>query len=204
MRNASHAMERQDRNEPETVGASRRDQVGEDTFHVFGSGNLGLVYVREATERLLADELESRFPGLVRGLASHPGIGFAVVLDPHEGPLVLGSEGQHRLRDGQVSGVDPLARFGPYAAEFLLRAASRPEAPDIYVNSLLDEGTEEVAAFEDLVGSHGGLGGWQDRAFVLVPPDLPFPSDRVVGADALHRALCAVLRHLGHRADVPE
>ena len=79
--------------------------------------------------------------------------------------------------------------FGPYAPEFVLRAAFRPEAPDIYVNSLVDPGTEEVAAFEGLVGCHGGLGGWQDRALCVVPHDLPFPSERVVGADAMHVAL---------------
>ncbi len=84
------------------------------------------------------------------------------------------------------------------------RVASRPETPDIYVNSLVDPGTEEVAAFEGLVGCHGGLGGWQDRAFVVVPKDLPFPSTTVVGADSLHVAFRTILRHLGHRRDVPD
>ena len=72
------------------------------------------------------------------------------------------------------------------------------------MNSLLEPGTEEVAAFEGLVGCHGGLGGWQDRAFVVVPDEVPFPSTRVVGADALHVALVDILRHLGHRRDVPD
>ena len=82
--------------------------------------------------------------------------------------------------------------------------AHRPEAPDIYVNSLLDPGTEEVAAFEGLVGCHGGLGGWQDRACAVVPVDLPFPEERVVGADAMHVALRNILRHLGHRQGITE
>jgi hypothetical protein len=124
--------------------------------------------------------------------------------DDGEGPMVLGNAGTRRLRDGRVEGVDPLVPFGPLAPEFVLRVALRPEAPDIYVNSLLDPGTDEVAAFEGLVGCHGGLGGWQDRAFVAVPSDLPFPDDRVIGADALHVALRDILRHLGHRADIEE
>ena len=94
--------------------------------------------------------------------------------------------------------------FGPYAPGFVKRAAHRPECPDIYVNSLVDPGTEEVAAFEDLVGCHGGLGGWQDRASLVVPTDLPFPQERVVGADAMHVALRGMLRHLGHRKGVIE
>ena len=92
-----------------------------------------------------------------------------------DGPVVLGNDGWHRLDDGHVEGVDPLLPFGPYAPEFVKRVAHRPEAPDIYVNSLLDPGTDEVAAFEGLVGCHGGLGGWQDRACAVVPgrPALP-------------------------------
>ncbi len=100
--------------------------------------------------------------------------------------------------------MDPLLPFGEQAPDFVLRVALRPEAPDIYVNSLLDPGTGEVAAFEGLVGCHGGLGGWQDRAFIAVPADLPFPEERVVGADALHVSLRDILRHLGHRADIDD
>ena len=99
-------------------------------------------------------------------------------------------------------GVDPLLPFGELAGGFVRRVASQPETPDIYVNSLLDPGTEEVAAFEGLVGCHGGLGGWQDRACIVVPTELPFPEERVVGADALHVALRDILIHLGHRRDL--
>jgi hypothetical protein len=77
-----------------------------------------------------------------------------------------------------------------------------PEAPDLYVNSLLDD-LGEVAAFEGLVGCHGGLGGWQDRAMLVWPTDLPDPRGPIVGADALHRVLVGWLEHLGHRAELP-
>ena len=78
-----------------------------------------------------------------------------------------------------------------------------PESPDIAVNSLLDETTGEVAAFEGLVGCHGGLGGWQDRAMLVWPVDFPPPPDRLVGADSVHRLLVGWLEHLGHRRGVP-
>ena len=170
---------------------------------MFGSGNLGLIYVRGERERLTRRTLHERFPGLVEGLARHPGVGFVVVLD-EDGPVALGHSGWHRLDDGYVDGDDPLIPFGPDAPGFVRRAAHRPECPDIYVNSLVEPGTEEVAAFEGLVGCHGGLGGWQDRASVVFPKDLPFPEERVVGADAMHVALRSILRHLGHRADIPD
>jgi hypothetical protein len=213
-------MDKRDRNEPDAVGPGKAPKAGgegrsrgrdkkdaqaegDETFHVFGSGNLGLVYVRSEKARLTRGALQERFPGLVDGLASHPGVGFVVVLD-EAGPVALGRAGSHRLDDGHVEGEDPLLPFGPYAPGFVRRVAHRPECPDIYVNSLVDPGTEEVAAFEGLVGCHGGLGGWQDRASVVFPTALPFPEERVVGADAMHVALRTILRHLGHRADVPD
>ena len=172
-----------------------------DRFLVFGSGNLGLIYVAGEPRRLNLAELADRFPALVPGLVAHEGIAFAVVDTVDFGPVVLGARGEHRVRDGVVVGEDPLARFGPEAPEFVLRAATMPEAPDIYVNSLLDD-LDEVAAFEGLVGCHGGLGGWQDRAMVVWPTELPAPTGMVVGADAMHRQLVSWLEHLGHRGDL--
>ena len=209
MTSASRAMDKSSRNQPEQVTpgdastrSADRGATGAETFHVFGSGNLGLIYVRGEKARLDRAELDRRFPGLVDGLALHPGVGFVVVMD-RDGPIALGNRGSHRLDDGHIEGEDPLAPFGLHAPEFVTRVAHRPEAPDIYVNSLVDPGTEEVAAFEGLVGCHGGLGGWQDRAMVVVPADLPFPTDRIIGADAMHVALCAIAAPLraprGHR-----
>ena len=212
MQSAANAMDKGDRNEPDAVAATpatkggkakAKPATGDETFHVFGSGNLGLIYVRGEKQQLTRRELSERYPGLVAGLAAHPGVGFVVVMDD-DGPVVLGSDGWHRLDDGHVEGVDPLLPFGSYAPGFVHRVAHRPEAPDIYVNSLLDPGTDEVAAFEGLVGCHGGLGGWQDRACAVVPVDVPFPEERVVGADAMHVALRDILRHLGHRQGITE
>jgi uncharacterized membrane protein YvlD (DUF360 family) len=206
MRNAAGAMQRRGRDDADSIEAGENSRSGraegDEEFHVFGSGNLGLIYVRGERQRLTRGQLDERYPALVAGLAAHPGVGFVVVLDEVAGPVALGAEGWQRLDDGHVHGVDPLLPFGPYAPAFVRRAALRPEAPDIYVNSLVEPGTEEVAAFEDLVGCHGGLGGWQDRALVVVPADVPFPTERVVGADALHVALKDILQHCGHRVSL--
>jgi uncharacterized membrane protein YvlD (DUF360 family) len=175
---------------------------GKAPLLVFGSGNLGLVYAAGERHRLTLEELDDRFPALVPGLVAHEGVSF-VVVDTAEGPVVLGKDGRHRLRDGTVTGADPLAPFGPDAPAFVLRASSMTESPDIAVNSLLDEATGEVAAFEGLVGCHGGLGGWQDRAMLVWPSDLPPPPERLVGADAVHRLLVGWLEHLGQRQQVP-
>ena len=180
------------------AAASGTSPTGQPPLLVFGSGNLGLVYVAGELRRLTRDELDKRYPGLVPGLVGHEGISF-IVVDSHDGPVVLGKDGEHRLRDGLVTGADPLAPFGPDAPAFVLRAATMAESPDIMVNSMVEASTGEVAAFEGLVGCHGGLGGWQDRAMLVWPADLPPPSGRIVGADAMYRQLVSWLEHLGHR-----
>jgi hypothetical protein len=144
------------------------------------------------------EELSARFPALLPGLLAHPGVGFVVGHSGEHGIVALGADGEHHLRDGRVVGIDPLAGFGATAPAFLKRAAEMPEAPDLYVNSLLDD-LDEVAAFENLVGCHGGLGGWQDRAVLVHPTALQAPDGMVVGADALHRLLVQWLEQLGHR-----
>jgi uncharacterized membrane protein YvlD (DUF360 family) len=169
---------------------------------VLGSGNLGLVYV-PGPERLTLEQLEARWPRLLPGLAAHPGVGFVAVLSSERGPVVLGADGRRHLRDDEVAGVDPLRPFADHAAWALGRAVEMPEAPDIYVNSTVDPSTLEIAAFEELVGAHGGLGGWQDRGTLLVPNDLVPPDLDVRGATEVHQLLVSILERLGHRTGLP-
>ena len=143
----------------------------EDPVVVLGSGNLGLVYVR-GDRRWTLEALERRWPALVHGLAAHPGVGFVAGVDEDGRAWAIGSGGRINIASGAVEGTDPLASFGAHAARVLGRALRHPEAPDLYVNSTVDPVTGDVAAFEGLVGSHGGLGGWQDRAVLLGPADL--------------------------------
>jgi hypothetical protein len=173
------------------------EKAADDALIVLGSGNLGLVYVPEP-ERLTLAEIDRRWPQLVPGLAGHPGIGFVAGLGV-DGPVAIGPSGRHHLATGAVEGTDPLAGFGAHAPAMLLAAASMALAPDLYVNSAVDPITLDVAAFEPLVGCHGGLGGWQDRAFVMAPPQLLSPEQPIMGGDDLHQHLIGILRSLGHR-----
>ncbi len=176
-----------------------RPQSPDDDIVVLGSGNLGLLYVR-GHARLTLEELDERWPGLLPGLRSHPGVGFVAGLDGDGVPWALGATGRRDLRTGAVEGEDPLAPFGEHAGGVLCRAVSMPEAPDLYVNSSVDEDTLDVAAFEGLVGAHGGLGGWQDRAVLLAPRDLLAGTPRsVLGADELHVVLTRMLLRAGQR-----
>ena len=70
--------------------------------------------------------------------------------------------------------------------------------PRHVLNSTYWEDTDEVAAFEELVGSHGGMGGEQSYPFALAPSDWAMPEEPVVGAEAMHRYLRRWLADLGH------
>ncbi|MDX6295194.1 MAG: hypothetical protein QOH50_4269 [Kribbellaceae bacterium] len=168
---------------------------------VTASGNLALIYLATTPGRVPLEELETLHPKLIPGLATHPGVGFVVVDSLAEGPVAIGRAGVHVLRSGQVEGVDPLSAYGPLAAVSMLRQAERPHNGDVVVVSRLDEHTNEVAAFEELVGCHGGLGGWQTDA-VLVHPRRWVVEEPPVGSDAVHDLLIGWLDQLGQRKDV--
>jgi uncharacterized membrane protein YvlD (DUF360 family) len=136
---------------------------------VCASGNLGLMYFQDIPGRVPFEQIASDYPGLLEGLAGHPGIGFLLVQTERDGPLVLGKNGVHYLRDSRIEGDDPLEHFGPRAADHLRRLDTFPHVGDIVINGACDPLTGEVAAFEELVGSHGGLGGPQTDAFIAYP-----------------------------------
>ncbi|MCD0486374.1 alkaline phosphatase family protein [Streptacidiphilus sp. ASG 303] len=164
---------------------------------VLASGNLGLVYFRDVPHRLTLEDVEERHPGLVGALAGHPGVGFVLVRGAGRGPLAVGARGVRELATGAVEGEDPLAVFGgDAAAEAVARTDSFPHCADLMVNSSYDPVTGEVHAFEEQVGSHGGLGGGQGRPFLLHPASLRRPPGEPVGAEALHRLFAGWLAEL--------
>jgi uncharacterized membrane protein YvlD (DUF360 family) len=162
------------------------------------SGNLGLVSFPRLPGRVTLEELEERYPRLVPTLRDHPGVSFLLVRSAGVGPVVIGKSGRHFVADGRVEGEDPLAPFGPSAAAKVRRTDGFPNCADIMVNSTYWDDLQEVAAFEELVGSHGGLGGLQQYPFLLVPTDLVVPDEVLVGPGAVHAQMRAWLAALGH------
>jgi hypothetical protein len=153
--------------------------VMESQVIVCASGNLANVYFNLHAGKIGMDELHEAFPGLVDALVGHPGVGFVIGYDGDEVPWVVGKHGARNLYTGTVKGADPLVPYGApgHRATQLLRLARFPHAGDLIVNSTLYE-DGQVAAFEELVGSHGGLGGQQTEAFILHPADMEVPQTR--------------------------
>lgn len=169
------------RPEDSPLEAERKPPKGAGPI-VLASGNLGLVSFPEVPERMSMEQIDERHPALLRTLFDHPGVGFVLVHSERYGPVALGSGGaQHRLATGEIvegaqGAGDPLAPYGPHAAGTVRRTAAFPNSPDIMVNSVVDPGTGAVHAFEDQIGSHGGLGGEQGNAFLLSPREFSAPT----------------------------
>ncbi|MFB9503919.1 alkaline phosphatase family protein [Streptomyces aurantiacus] len=167
---------------------------------VLASGNLGLVSFPDVPHRMSREEIDDRHPALLTTLANHPGIGFVLVRSEEHGGLVLGAHGAEIPLDELDENPGPLAEFGPGAADAVRRTHTFPHAADIMVNSWYDPEEGEVLAFEEQIGSHGGLGGAQGRPFLMSPLALSAPvsdgedSGELVGAEQVHRVLRRWLR----------
>lgn len=156
---------------------------------VLASGNLGLIYFKKWENRMTFEEINAVFPELIPGLIRHEGIGFIMVKSSKRGPVVISSKGIYYLNDDTIEGENPLKGFGKNAAVHLKRTDSFKYVPDILVNSLYDAQKNEVAAFEELIGSHGGLGGEQSKPFLLYPSSWNLEKEEIVGAEKLHKVL---------------
>jgi uncharacterized membrane protein YvlD (DUF360 family) len=164
---------------------------------VLASGNLGLVSFPDVPHRMSHEEIDARHPALLPTLANHPGIGFLLVRSEEHGGLVLGARGARTPLDELDTDPGPLAVFGPGAADAVRRTHSFPNTADIMVNSCYDPDGGEVLAFEEQIGSHGGLGGAQGLPFLLSPLACSPPvedGEELVGAEHVHRVLRRWLR----------
>ncbi|MFH8436357.1 alkaline phosphatase family protein [Streptomyces sp. NPDC018007] len=177
---------------------------------VLASGNLGLISFPDIEGRASREQIDRRHPALLSTLANHPGIGFLLVRSEEHGSVVLGPGGAEVPVAELTDGEGPLAVFGAGAAGAVRRTDTFPHVADVMVNSMYDPGTGAVHAFEEQIGSHGGLGGEQSRPFLLWPRGLSDPLDimaaeaaekggtegapapaggGLVGAEAVHRVL---------------
>jgi uncharacterized membrane protein YvlD (DUF360 family) len=158
---------------------------------VLPSGNWATIHLTAQPYRMTLEEIEEAHPGLITSLAAHPGIGLVLVRSSQHGAVVIGPDGIRYLADDRVTGEDPLRHFAGHPADHLRRVDSFANCADICVNSLYDPETDEVAAFEEQVGCHGGLGGFQTQPFVLVPSGWWVPDEPIVGAESIYE----IFRH---------
>ena len=156
---------------------------------VVAGGNLALIYFNASKERMSLEAIEEHYPDLVQALANHPGIGVLIVRSAANGLISVGKDGIHYLDEERIEGEDPLAVYGEHAVAAVKRLDAIEHVGDIAVISHFDPETQEIAAFEELIGAHGGLGGAQTRPFLLYPSDWELDLAPIMGAPMVYQQL---------------
>ncbi len=165
------------------------EELGDSEVIVLASGNLAMIYLTQWSQRLTYEELNSYFPELIPGIIGNEYVGFILVKSQEHGDLAIGKNGIYFLDSGKIEGENPLEGFGDNIVRHLKRTSSFEHTPDILVNSFYDEKADEVCAFEELVGSHGGVGGEQSQPFILHPSTWNVSDEEIVGAENIYRLL---------------
>jgi uncharacterized membrane protein YvlD (DUF360 family) len=170
---------------------------------VLASGSLGLVTLPGEPRRLTRGEIDARHPRLLQGLVDQPAIGFVLVATDDGDSIVLSRDGSRTLAGGVVVGDDPLAPYGPRTLEQVREVDAYTTVADVMVSSRYDPELDEVAAFEEQVGSHGGLGGPQTHPFLMYPTELSAPPEPIFTSVGMHRVLKTWLAEVGQPVTLP-
>ena len=136
---------------------------------------------------------------MVKGLSQHEGVSFAMVHSKEKGSVIIGAKGKYYLADDKIEGENPLAKFENRAAAHLSRLDSFNYVPDILLISMYDTEKDEVAAFEELIGSHGGLGGTQSKPFILHPTEWDLGNEEIVGAENICQIFKREMANISHK-----
>ena len=164
-------------------------ELSDSEVIVLASGNLAMIYLTQWSKRLTYEELNGYFPELIPGIVNNEYVGFILVKSQEHGDLAIGKNGTYYLDSGEIDGENPLEGFGDNIVRHLKRTSSFEHTPDILVNSFYDEEADEVCAFEELVGSHGGAGGDQSKPFILCPSSWKVSDDDIIGAENIYKLL---------------
>jgi uncharacterized membrane protein YvlD (DUF360 family) len=173
-----------------------QEAEGPPELVICASGNLALIYFPRIPGRVSVETIEQTWPGMIDKLTAHPGIGIVMARSSADGAVALGANGKRYLDGARVEGEDPTEPFGEHAATGLKRLDGMPNSPDLVAISLLDPSTGEVAAFEELIGSHGGLGGPQTEPFILYPAGWSL-EEPIIGAENVYHQLRRWLSGIG-------
>ena len=189
------------RNNDDLIDEKEMKDMGDSEVIVLASGNLAMIYLTQWNYRLTYEEINAFLPNLIPGIINNEYIGFIVVKSSEHGNLAIGKNGTYYLDTDRIEGENPLEGFGKNIAGHIKRNVSFKYTPDILVNSFYDAKKDEVCAFEELVGSHGGAGGSQSEPFILYPSDWDIGMEEIIGAENIYKILKTSLKNLKEGAD---
>jgi hypothetical protein len=153
----------------------RDHRVPAGEIAVVTGGSIAHVYVGRAQAGASLEEIDARFPRLVRTLASSPGVGLLVARRTIEGPMVF--HGGRWARLGPPEAVADLAPFREVGVELLSglirHMLAAPSGGDLVLYGAF--APAGAVSFESELGSHGGVHPDELSMFVLGPAHLALP-----------------------------
>lgn len=151
------------------------------------SGTVSLVYFPLAAQQMDLSEIELLYPGLLRALVEHPGLGLVLGRERGEA-MAMTVRGPRRL----LNLDDPLIRDlldnlpdAPTAARQLARAVCFPNNGDLVLFGRWNARGQTIA-FEPHWATHGGIGGEQNRPFLLLPPGVDWDVSKIISPEQLY------------------
>ena len=123
-----------------------------------------------------------------------------MVRSDDEGAVVLGGAGATGSPTTRSTGETRSRRSTTPRPTTCAATTAFRHCPDILVNGIYDPEADEVAPFEEFMGSHGGLGGTQMHPFAVVPGEWSEPEGPIVGVGAMHQSCAAGWRRPGSRS----
>jgi hypothetical protein len=172
------------------------------------SSCLALIYFPSDTQQLSREAIMGapRWRALYEGLVTHPGIGL-VLTRSEDGVHVASKAGDAIITGGGatvLSGGNPLENYAAEAHE--LRAIEslvlQPNCGDIVLFGAFDG--SEIISFDDQVGAHGSAGGDQVYPFLITPPGLLDPGERIEDARDIHRVVMLKYAFGGEARGTPQ
>ncbi len=155
---------------------------------VRSSGSLAHIYFNVSPRQMNLSEIAVLYPRLINDLTAHDGI-WLVIGREGEQVIVMSKEGVLSLDgDYRVEGNDPLSMLPTprQAAAQLQRLAQFPHAGDLVLMGSYAPDPGVVACFEEHWGCHGGLGGPQETAFMILDSAIGWDLNPIVQATQIY------------------
>lgn len=155
---------------------------------VRSSGSLSHIYFGAHPEQMDLSQVMTRYPTLVDDLVSYNGI-WLVVGRQNGQVTIISREGAVSVgEDITVEGVNPLDLLpdAGLAAEQIRRLALFPTSGDLILFGYYDPQRDLVCCFEEQWGSHGGIGGAQETAFMLMEKQVDWTLEGVSQATEIY------------------
>lgn len=158
---------------------------------LFHSGGLSLAYLPRLKQKLESDELEKEIPGFADKVSHIPGVEFVMTRDKK--PKIM--------YQNKVYFVTNKTRFIPSLSNNehellnnqLLKLIDAPFGADAYIFGRMLSG-RKVISFEDQLGTHGGFGGGQTKAFVI-SKNIQFAETKIRDFADIHQVLMTFLEN---------